>query len=71
MESGGKKMHSFGKRLYFLGGDVNAVAAVGWSPWPVRLMAFVVLAFNVRLMLNWRREAQAAPGRYFVDRGDK
>lgn len=49
----------------FFGGDVNAVAAVGWSPWPVRLVALMLLVFNARLMLNWRREAQAAPKRYF------
>ena len=49
----------------FFGGDVNAVAAVGWSPWPVRLVAVGVLAFNARLMMNWRQEAQADPERYF------
>jgi len=46
----------------FFGGDVNAVAVVGW---PVRLVAFVVLIFNARLTLNWRREAQVAPEQYF------
>lgn len=49
----------------FFGGDGNAVAAVGWSPWPVRLVALMMLVFNACLMLNWRREAQAAPERYF------
>ncbi len=47
-----------------LGGDVDAAGAVGWSPWPVRLVALVFLVLNGRLMLRWRREAQADPKRY-------
>lgn len=46
------------------GGDVGAVAAVGWSPWPVHAVAIIVLLVNVRLFLNWRREAQAQPELY-------
>jgi len=42
----------------FAGGDVDAVAAVGWSPWPVRLVALGVLAVNSRLVLRWARELQ-------------
>jgi hypothetical protein len=47
-----------------LGSDVDAVAAVGWSPWPVRGVALAILALNARLMWRWRRESQAHPERY-------
>lgn len=47
-----------------VGGDIGAVAAVGWSPWPVRLVAILVLLFNVRLFLTWRQESSAQPNRY-------
>jgi hypothetical protein len=46
------------------GGDVEAVAAVGWSPWPVRLVALIILVLNARLFLNWLRESRAQPKRY-------
>lgn len=45
-------------------GDIGAVAAVGWSPWPVRLIAILVLLANLRLFLNWRRESTAQSHRY-------
>ena len=41
------------------GTDVDAVAAVGWSPWPVRLVALAILAGNARLMVRWWKEARA------------
>jgi len=47
----------------FTGGDVQAAAAVGWSPWPVRLAALVVFGLNLRLILRWARELQASYGR--------
>ena len=47
-------------------GDVDAVAAVGWSPWPVRLVALVVFAFNTWLMVRWWQEARTYPQRYQV-----
>ena len=56
--------------LYFavlsllVGGDINAVDAVGWSPWPIRLIALVIFGVNVMLMLQWRREASEEPDRY-------
>jgi len=48
----------------FIGSDVDAVAAVGGSPWPIRLAALGVLVVNARLMFRWRREARAHPERY-------
>lgn len=51
-----------------LGGDVDAASAVGWSPWPVRVVALAILIANGRLMLGWRREAQANPERYLPAR---
>jgi hypothetical protein len=39
-----------------VGGDVEAAAAVRWSPWPVRLVAVGILTFNWRLMRRWLRE---------------
>ena len=48
----------------FLGSDVDAVAAVGWSPWPVRAVALAILVVNARLMWQWRRESQTQPERY-------
>jgi hypothetical protein len=50
----------------FLGSDVDAVAAVGWSPWPVRIVALAVLVVNGRLMLQWRQESQAQPELYLA-----
>ncbi|MBC7264605.1 MAG: hypothetical protein H5T64_09680 [Chloroflexi bacterium] len=50
----------------FFGGDVNAVDAVGWSPWPVRLVALGIFIFNARLMVRWQREARARPERYVI-----
>jgi hypothetical protein len=56
--------------LYFavlsipFGGDVGAVAAVGWSPWPARAVALLILLVNLRLFVKWRREAQAQPEQY-------
>ena len=47
-----------------VGGVIGAVAAVGWSPWPVRLVAILLLFVNVRLFLNWRRESSAQPHRF-------
>ncbi|MGC9398336.1 MAG: hypothetical protein ACP5HM_04300 [Anaerolineae bacterium] len=47
-----------------VGGDVNAVQAVGWSPWPVRLVALVIFSVNVVLTLRWRREASEEADRY-------
>ena len=49
-----------------VGGDVNASAAVGWSPWPVRVVALVVFAFNAWLMVRWQKEAKAHPERYII-----
>ncbi|MCR4408353.1 MAG: hypothetical protein NUW24_15780 [Anaerolineae bacterium] len=51
------------------GGDVDAVAAVGWSPWPVRLGALAVLALNAWLMVRWWQEARIHPERYPVPGG--
>jgi len=51
------------------GGDVNAVAAMDWSPWPVRLVALIFFAFNAWLMVRWWREARAHPERYPVPGG--
>lgn len=45
--------------LFIGGSDVDAVNAVGWSPWPVRLVALVVLAGGVWLLARWWREAKA------------
>jgi hypothetical protein len=45
-------------------GDVGAVKVVGWSPWPVRLVALVVLTVNVILLIQWRQEASEQPARY-------
>jgi hypothetical protein len=56
--------------LYFavlsmlVGGDIEAVAAVGWSAWPVRAVAAGVLLVTTRLFLTWRAESRAAPWRY-------
>jgi hypothetical protein len=52
------------------GGDVNASVAMGWSPWPIRLFALGILAFNVWLMVRWRREARAQPERYSPASGE-
>jgi hypothetical protein len=50
----------FGILSLVVGGtDVDAVAAVGWSPWPVRLVALAILAGNARLMVRWWKEARA------------
>ncbi len=44
----------------FIGGtDVDAVHAVGWSPWPVRLAALAILAGGIWLLVRWWREAKA------------
>jgi len=48
----------------FTGGDVEAVAAVGWSPWPVRAVAAVVLVLNVGLILRWAADAKRHSERY-------
>ncbi len=48
----------------FTGGDVEAAAAVGWGPWPVRAVAAVVLAINVGLILRWIGDAKLHPERY-------
>ena len=50
----------------FLGGDVNAVRAVGWTPWPVRLVALTVLVFNVWLMIGWRRIVRSHASQYLT-----
>lgn len=42
--------------LFLNGSDVDAVAAVGWSPWPVRLVALAVLIFNTYLLVRWWRK---------------
>lgn len=58
--------------LYFavlslvVGGDVNAAAAMGWSPWPVRVVALAVFLLNAWLMVRWQREARAHPERYAI-----
>ncbi len=54
----------FGVLSLVVGGDIGAVAAVGGSPWPVRLVAILVLLVNVRLFLNWRRESSAQSHRF-------
>jgi hypothetical protein len=43
----------------FMGGDIGAVHAIGWSPWPVRAVALVVFLVNWRLTLGWIRELRA------------
>ena len=45
-------------------GDVGAVKAVGWSPWPVRLVALAVLVVNSLLLIRWRRESSEQPEAY-------
>jgi len=52
-----------------VGGDVDAVAAVGWSPWPVRLLALAVLLLNTWLMVRWWQEARLHLERYPVPGG--
>jgi hypothetical protein len=42
----------FGVLSVFVGGDIQAVQAVGWSPWPIRLLAVCVLWLNSRLCLD-------------------
>ncbi len=48
----------------FGGGDVAAVAAVGWPRWPVHLFAGLVLAFNGYLVYRLRQESKAQPEKY-------
>lgn len=50
----------------FFGGDVNGAAAVGWSPWPVRVVALAVLLFSAWLMVRWKGEANTPPERYAI-----
>ena len=51
--------------LYFsvlslvVGGDIEAIAAVGGSPWPIRAFMLLVMIFNGRLMHRWMREQRA------------
>ncbi|MFO7743745.1 MAG: hypothetical protein R6X31_15710, partial [Anaerolineae bacterium] len=49
---------------FFGGGDVAAVAAVGWPRWPVHVVSGLVLLFNVRLVYQLRQESKAQPERY-------
>jgi hypothetical protein len=49
---------------FFGGGDVSAVAAVGWPRWPVHALAGIVLLFNLRLVYKLRQEGKAEPERY-------
>jgi hypothetical protein len=49
---------------FFGGGDVAAVAAVGWPRWPVHALAGIVLLFNLRLVYKLRQEGKAEPERY-------
>ncbi|MEW5762336.1 MAG: hypothetical protein AB1776_03935 [Bacillota bacterium] len=44
----------------FTGGDPSAAQAVGWSPWPVRVVALAVFAANLVLVLRWAREITTA-----------
>ena len=53
---------------FFGGGDVAAAAAVGWSRWPVHLLAGLVLLFNLRLVYRLRQEGKAQPERYLPAR---
>ncbi len=46
------------------GGDVAAVAAVGWPRWPIHLLAGLLLVINLRLVYSMRQEAKAQPERY-------
>ena len=41
-----------------MGSDLDAVAAVGWSPWPTRLLVLTVLAVNAWLLVRWSRQAR-------------
>jgi len=56
----------FGLLSLAFGGDVSAAAAVGWSPWPVRVVALAVLLFNARLMVRWKGETRTHPERYAI-----
>lgn len=40
----------------FFGGDIGAVAAVGWSEWSARALLTPVVLFNVFLYFRWLRE---------------
>ena len=51
---------------FFFGGDVNAAAAMSWSPWLVRVVALAVLLFNGRLMVGWKGEVNIRPERYAI-----
>lgn len=48
----------------FLGGDIQAAAAVNWSEWPVRVVALGVLAAGMSFMWHWRQEAKRSPDMY-------
>ena len=50
------------------GGDVAAAAAVGWSRWPVHVVAGLVLLFNLRMVYRMRQEGKARPERYLPGR---
>lgn len=42
--------------VFVPGSDVDAARIVGWSPWPVRVVALAVLAVNLTLVLRWAGE---------------
>lgn len=52
--------------LAVAGSDVEAASAVGWSVWPVRVVALGVLLFDSWLVWRWRRESSARPERYLA-----
>ncbi len=49
---------------FFGGGDVGAVAAVGWPRWPVHALSILVLLFNVWLVYKMRQESKTQPEKY-------
>jgi hypothetical protein len=54
---------------FFGGGDVGAVAAVGWPRWPVHLVAGVVALVNIYLVHRLRQESRVEPERYLPAAG--
>ncbi|MGQ9675888.1 MAG: hypothetical protein ACUVX1_09495 [Chloroflexota bacterium] len=56
----------FGVLSFFVGGDVHAAAAAGWSPLPAQVLALIVLVLSVWLVVRWQREARTQRHLYRV-----